>query len=772
MNIKETLEKMTLDEKISLLIGKNFWETRDYPSYGIPSLFMSDGPSGLRKQNLEKGTDMLGVNRSVKATAYPAAVNMASTWDRALLNEQGRRIAYEAKNQKIGMVLGPGINIKRNPLCGRNFEYMSEDPVLAGNLASEFIKGLQGEGISCSLKHFACNDQELKRFQSNSIMDERTLREIYLKGFEIAVKNADPKCVMSSYNSVNGEHASDSRKLLNDILRDEWGFSGMVVSDWGGMSNRIKAIHAGNDLCMPGGSKYMHKEVKDAVESGKLDIKDIDSCCERIIERALSAEAVLKDDFTCDYEDNHRFAADAAKKSAVLLKNDGNILPLAKGENILFAGAMVKHSRYQGAGSSRVNAMNPVEPYEFLKEYDYTEGCSDNGDTTEEMLKELRCKAQKADTVVVFAGLPEKYESEGFDRSDMSLPEGHLKMIEEAVNANPETVVVLFAGAPVEVPFADKAKAILYMGLPGEAVGEAVYDLLFGNITPSGRLAESWPMRYSDVISSDNYLKQWDALYMEGIYVGYRYYDKAEVNVRYPFGFGLSYGEVTWDKCSMSGRDIKLKLKNETAGALAETVQLYTGEINPKVHRPVKELKDFRKVYLEPGEEKEVTFTVYDEYFSIWKDGFTVPEGDYRIFVCKSVSDIMYDFDIHIDGISLEKEEESWYSTCKGNITKSEWEKMLGFTVHEKGIRTKGNCTMEESIIDMKDYSFTMKLMYKMVTTVATMGFKGEKSMDNPEYRMIINSSAGAPLRAIEICGGLPPFVAKYLLKTVNRKRG
>ena len=480
MNIEQIISRMTLEDKIALCEGASFWETRVFETYGIPAMFVCDGPNGLRKQDLHGGTDMLGVNKSQPATCFPAAVTTASSWDPELLHAVGSAIGEEAKAQGVGVVLGPGCNIKRNPLCGRNFEYFSEDPYLSGKLAAGFIRGVEEQGVGTSLKHFAANSQELSRFTSDSLMDERTLRELYLTGFELAVKEGRPATVMCSYNKLGGVHASDHKALLTDILRTDWGFEGMVVTDWGAMNDRIAGFRAGCDLNMPGGSNFMFKDCARAVKNGTLSERDIDSSARRILQQVFRAAETLRVPYACDYDAHHAVARRAAEQGAVLLKNDGAVLPLRLDANIAVIGAMAKAMRYQGAGSSHVNARKLDQPLDFLPGAVYACGCDDRGDTTDALLAEAVRAAKSAEVAVVFAGLPDRYESEGFDRDNMQMPDGHIRMIEAVAEVNPHTVVILLCGSAVECPWADRVKAVLYMGLPGEAGGEAVANLLYG----------------------------------------------------------------------------------------------------------------------------------------------------------------------------------------------------------------------------------------------------------------------------------------------------
>ena len=770
MEIKEVLKKMTLLEKIRLCVGKNFWQTKGCPEYDIPELFMCDGPTGLRKQEISQGVDMLGINNSIPATCFPASVTTSNTWDKDLLYKIGEAIGEEALDQKVGMVLGPGINIKRNPLCGRNFEYFSEDPVLTGKLASQYVKGMQEKGVACSLKHFACNSQELDRFTSDGVVDERTLREIYLKAFEIVVKQAKPQTIMSAYPKINGVHCSDDKKLLTDILRDEWGFDGMVVTDWGGMSNRIEAFKAGNDLAMPGDSDYMEKDIIDAVNNGLLNEEDIDRCLERIIKLALEKAELLKKDYLADYQKHHKLAVEVASKGAVLLKNDNNLLPLNEKDNILFVSNMFENARYQGAGSSHVNPKNLVQPKDCFKDYDYLEICDSNGVANEEQLEQLSDKASKADVVVVFAGLPASYESEGFDRDNMLMPDGHIKMIETAAKANRNVVVVLQNGAAVECDFADDVSSIIYMGLAGEGVGEAAYNVLFGKVNPSGKLSESWPYHYDDVVSSDIYCKTKDALYMEGIYVGYRYYDKADVSIRYPFGYGLSYTSFKFDDFKVNNNLVTVKITNTGKYDGEEVVQLYIGQDKPIIHRPIKELKDFEKVFLKKGDSKTITFKLQDDYFTLWNDGFKKIKGNYHILVGSSSQNIIFDEVIAVDGETIEAaswQKDSWYEKCIGKPNQEDFEKMLG-RKYEAPRLIKGQFTMENTVEEMKDYSIVMKMFYKGVEKTIAKGFGGKIDYNNPEFKMFMKASAGSPLRSMKISSGIKGGLFEGLLAMAN----
>ena len=775
MKYKEIIDRMTLEEKIALCSGKDFWHTKDFEKYGIPSMMMCDGPHGLRKQ--EDAADMLGVNASVPATAFPTAAATGCSFDTELLGKIGAAISEEAKANQVGLVLGPGANLKRNPLCGRNFEYLSEDPYLAGKLAAAFIKEAQKNGIGTSLKHFACNNQEYKRFSSDSILDERTLRELYLTAFEIAVKEGQPKTVMSSYNKINGVHSSENKELLTDILRKEWGFDGAVITDWGGMSDRIKSFVAGCDLSMPGGSAYMEKEAAEAVKKGTLSEEAVNLAVDHILTLALDAVEALKEKTTYDKEAHHALACEAAEKSAVLLKNEQHILPLKKEEKIALIGAMAKEPRYQGAGSSHINPTKLERLAEQMPEAIYAAGCDASGDTTEELLAEAVKAAKEAEKVIICAGLTDSYESEGFDRENMKMPQGHIRMIEEVAKVNPNVVVVLMCGSVVEVPWADQVKGILYMGLSGQAGALAIRNLLYGEANPSGRLAETWPIRYEDCPSAAFYANgEKDAQYREGIYVGYRYYDKAGVPVRFPFGYGLSYTSFAYSTPvilkAAEGYQVQVEVTNMGSFAGGEVVQLYVGAPQDGIHRPLKELKGFQKVYLAQGESQTVTFALNDRSFAVWSDGFNVPEGSYEIFVGGIPESL-----ISAGTVQMEAKGEkvtipdwqagSWYEKPEGTISKEQWEKMLGRTVEEPKL-VKGHFTMDNTVMEMKDYSLIMKVMYKGVEASVAKGFDGKVDYSIPEFRMMMASSADCSMSGMQICSGMKGHLMEGMLAMAN----
>ena len=762
MDIEKILQQMTPEDKIALCSGENFWETKKFEKYGIPSLFMCDGPHGLRKQ--ENAADMLGVNASRPATCFPAEVTAADSWDPALLADIGAAIGEEARQQGVGLVLGPGANLKRNPLCGRNFEYLSEDPYLAGKLAAGYIRGMEATGVSSSLKHLAVNSQEKSRFTSDSVLDARTLRELYLTAFEIAVREGKPATVMCAYPKLNGVHCSYSKALMTDILRTEWGFDGTVVTDWGAMNDRIAGFRAGCDLSMPGGSDYMEKETLQAVKDGTLPESCVDDSARRMLKLVQRAAETLRGEAACDYEAHHALARRAAIEGAVLLKNEDGILPLNENASVAVIGAMAKSLRYQGAGSSHINPTKLSQPLDFMPGAVYAPGCDERGDTTDALLAEAQAAARQAETAVVFAGLPGRCESEGFDRDDMKMPAGHLRMIETVAAANPNTVVVLLCGSAVECPWADSVKAVLYMGLPGQAGGEAAAELLYGRANPGGKLAESWPYTYEDVPSSEIYGKTVDALYQEGIYVGYRYYDKARVPVRWPFGHGLSYTEFAYSDLTVDGDTVSVTVRNTGKRAGAEVAQLYLEAPQDGLHRPLRELKGFQKVFLQPGESRTVRFALTERSFAVWQDGWKIPAGTYAVCIGGLRAEIKKSGEV----LPVPAwQSGSWYARCTGKPDRAGWETMLGHAYTPPELK-KGSFTMENTVMEMKDHSLIMKIMFKATERVIAKGFGGKADYENPEFRMLINSSAGSPLRSMMISGGMKGGLLPGMLEMAN----
>jgi len=657
--IKKIISEMTLEEKANLCSGLDFWHTKGVKRLGIPSIMMADGPHGLRKQAGK--TEHLGINTSVPATCFPSGATLACSWDRKLIEKVGIALGEEFQAEGVSIILGPAANIKRSPLCGRNFEYFSEDPYLSSQMAEYHIKGVQSQGIGASLKHFAANNQEHRRMTVDTIVNERTLREIYLASFEEAVKQAQPWTVMCAYNKVNGEYCSENNYLLTKILKDEWGHEGFVVSDWEAVNERVKGLAAGLELEMPSSGGRGDKKIIKAVESGELDEKVLNRAVERLLTVILKAENNKKENVSYDKDEHHQLAREVAGECIVLLKNEDNILPLKKNGTIALVGAFAKTPRYQGGGSSHINPTKIDNTYdEVVKiagnsvKIKYAQGYPiDSDEIYEILINEAKEVAKNTDMAVVFVGLPERYESEGYDRNHMDIPKNHKKLIEAVAEVQKNIVVVLSNGAPIEMPWADKVKGIVEAYLGGQAVGGAITDILFGITNPCGKLTETFPMKLSHNPSYINFPGEEDKVeYKEGLFVGYRYYDAKEIEPLFPFGYGLSftnfeYTDISVDKNEVKDTDIvtvKVKVKNAGSIAGKEIIQLYIRDVESSVIRPLKELKGFEKVELQPGEEKKVTFILDKRsfaYYNVDIKDWHVESGDFEILIGKSSKKIL-----------------------------------------------------------------------------------------------------------------------------------
>ncbi len=656
MKHEALIKKMTLEEKCSLLSGEGNFTTKGVKRLNVPPMFLSDGPHGVRKQ--AGAADHLGLNASLPATCFPTAASVANSWDPALGEEIGRYLGEECLAQRVNVLLGPGLNMKRSPLCGRNFEYFSEDPYLAGKMAASYIRGIQSKGISACPKHFAANNQEHLRMASDSVVDERTLREIYLTGFEIAVKESKPKCIMSSYNRINGVYASENAKLLQEILVDEWGFDGFVVTDWGGSNDHALSVAAGNHLEMPSTGGTSDLELIDAVRSGKLD----EALLDRRVDEYLTVlmDTVIPEDTATafDVEDHHAMARKAALSSAVLLRNEDNILPLKAGTAVAVIGDFAQTPRYQGAGSSMVNTTKLDSAMDAMQEsglqvVGYAAGFLRHGGEDQAKLDEAVALAKKAQVAVLYLGLDEIAESEGMDRAQMRLNDNQVKLLHAVAQVNSNVVVVFSGGAPVEMPWLEDCKALLHGYLSGQAGAGAVVDLLTGKVNPSGKLAETYPIRYEDTPAYRNFPgAERTTEYREGPFIGYRYYDTAGVPVRFPFGFGLSYTTFAYDQLEVSPTQVRFRITNTGERAGAEIAQVYVSS-HGQVFHPVKELKGFTKIYLEAGQSQTVTIPLDDKafrYFNVKTDRFEVEGGTYDILVGASAADIRLTGSVEVAG--------------------------------------------------------------------------------------------------------------------------
>lgn len=666
--ITELISKMTLEEKAGLCSGEDFWHTKGVERLGIPSVMVSDGPHGLRKQ--EDEADHLGINDSIKAVCFPAGCATASSFDRNLLEELGEIIGNECQAENISTILGPAMNIKRSPLCGRNFEYYSEDPLVSSEMASAFVRGVQSKSVGTSPKHFMANNQEYHRMTSSSEMDERTMREIYLASFENMVKKEKPWTIMNSYNKLNGTYLCENKEMLSDVLRDEWGFDGYVMTDWGAMNERVEALKAGCNLEMPASGGKTDKEIVDAVRSGKLDEAVLDKRCEEFLNIIFRYIENRDETVVFDREQDHEKARHIEEECIVLLKNEDNILPLTPEQKTAFIGKYAAAPRFQGGGSSHINSFKTESALDALDTADgikkeniiYAQGYDDLEDKTdEEMLREAVEAAKSAETAIIFAGLPDSFESEGYDRTHMRMPQCQITLIEEVAKVQSNTVVVLHNGAPVEMPWIDKVKAVVEVYLGGQAVGGATVNILYGNTNPSGHLAETFPIRVQDTPCYLTYGGEHDkSVYSEGVFVGYRYYASKEMNVLFPFGHGLSYTTFSYSNLTVEKKRIResetlrvsVDVTNTGNRFGKEVVQLYVAPKNSTVIRPVRELRAFEKTGIAPGETKTVTFLLDSRAYAYWSTeihGWHVESGEYEIQIGKNAQDIVLSRTVYVE---------------------------------------------------------------------------------------------------------------------------
>ena len=703
------LQKLTLEEKCSLLSGAETFKTRALPKHGIPQIWLSDGPHGLRKQAGE--SDHLGLNPSVPATCFPTASAVANSWDTALGEEIGAALGEEAAAQEVSVLLGPGLNMKRNPLCGRSFEYFSEDPYLAGKLAAGYIRGIQSKGVAACPKHFAANSQETRRMASDSIVDERTLREIYLTGFEIAVKEGHPRSIMSAYNLINGEYANENKHLLVDILRKEWGFDGAVITDWGGSNDHALGVKYGSTLEMPAPGGDSVRELLAAVESGKITESDIDARLSELLPLIFDTKAALdKAPREFDTATHHALARRAAEESLVLLKNDGAVLPLAAGTKTVVIGDFAKNPRYQGAGSSMVNSTQVDVLLDKLMDSElnligYAQGFDRHGKPDAALRKSACELAAQADTVILCMGLDEIAESEGLDRSSMKLAQNQVDLLQALAAANPKIVVVLYSGSAVETPWLDKCQALLYAALSGQAGAGAVVDALVGKVNPCGKLAETWPLSYADVPSAANFAgKKKTVEYREGLYIGYRYFDTARKAVRFPFGYGLSYTTFEYSDMVANERGVSIAVKNTGTATGTEIVQLYVSKKNGQIFRPAKELKGFARVTLAPGEKQRIAIMLDDKAFRFWNvksNRWEIEGGEYELLVGASVENIRLRETITVRGTATVHPYEDmgldcYYKADVLNVSEADFEKLLGHPIPDGKTKIDRNLTLGE----------------------------------------------------------------------------
>ncbi|WP_320930855.1 glycoside hydrolase family 3 C-terminal domain-containing protein [Hungatella sp.] len=761
MKHRAIIEKMTLEEKTAVLSGKNTWETRAVNRLEIPAIALSDGPHGIRKQ--AGAGDHLGLNASLPATCFPTAATIANSWDEGLGEALGQALGEEAAAQGVDILLGPGLNIKRSPLCGRNFEYFSEDPYLAGKMAASYVRGIQSRGVHACPKHFAVNSQELRRMAMNAVVDERTLREIYLTGFEIAVKEGGARSIMTSYNQVNGTYANENKHLLQDILRGEWGFDGLIVTDWGGSNSHTAGVAAGSDLEMPSPGLDSARELAAAVLEGRLAEEDLDSCVDRLLEAVLTVKGERKTSRTFDQETHHLLARRAAAESAVLLKNQEKLLPLKAGTKVAVIGDFAVEPRYQGAGSSRVNPIQ-VETMERvigdsqLSVVGISRGYERNGDPDDILKKEAVDLAEKAEVVIYCLGLNELGEAEGLDRSHMRIPQNQIDLLETLAKVNENIVGVISAGASIEMPWERNCRAILHGYLSGQAGASAMVDILTGDVNPSGRLSETYPIKYEDTPSFRNFPStERNAEYREGIYVGYRYYDTSMVRVQYPFGFGLSYTEFSYSDLQVDEDGVTFTVANDGDCGGAEVTQLYIGLPEAAIFRPYKELKGFKKVFLKAGERKKVRIPFDDKTFRYWNcrtNKWETEGGNYLIMVGACVADIRLSGRLERKGTTKElpydrEQLPSYYSGLIQQVGEREFETLLGHPVPDG--KWNGELGINDAICQMYyAKSRLARLAYRCLTK------RKKKSEDKGKPDLNILFIYNMPFRGIaKMTGGM-----------------
>ena len=778
MKHPELIQALTLKQKVALLSGRDIWSTYPIPQQNIPAMYLSDGPHGVRKQL--GASDHLGLNASQPATCFPTAAGVANSWNPDLAQEIGRTIGKEAACQQVNVLLGPGLNTKRNPLGGRSFEYYSEDPFLSGKMAAALIRGIQENGISACPKHFAANSQELLRMASDSVVDMRALRELYLTNFEIAVKEGHPKSIMSSYNRINGIYANDDAWLLTDVLRKEWGFDGFVVTDWGGSNDHAQAVRAGGNLEMPGTGGDSDKEIFAALEAGTLTEAEVDQRVDELLDVVLSTHAATADgpkEF--DVEAHHALARKAAAETAVLLKNEEDILPLAPGTRVAVLGDMALEPRYQGAGSSVVNPTKLDKPIDCLRACDLeitgqAQGYRRDGKEDQALLDSAVSAAKNADVVLLYLGLPEISESEGMDRQHMRLPANQEKLLYAVAEANPNLVVVLSGGSAVELPWVDQCKGLIHGYLSGQAGAGAMADLLTGAVNPSGKLAESFPIRYEDTPNHTYFPgRQRTAEYRESIYVGYRYYETVGKAVRFPFGFGLSYTTFAYSDLKATQNEVSFTITNTGKRAGGEIAQVYLSAVNSGIFRPARELKGFAKVFLEPGESRTVTIPLDDKafrYFNVKTNAWEVEGGEYSVQVGASVQDIRLTASLTVEGTGAPlpydpKELPSYFSGHVEAVCSQEFEALLGRPLPESHWDPKAPLGWNDALLRLPDARNPLaRLAGRIIVD------KMEKSLAGRSADLNILFVCNMPFRGIaKMTGGMATEkTARSILLIVN----
>ncbi|MDO5575252.1 MAG: glycoside hydrolase family 3 N-terminal domain-containing protein [bacterium] len=786
MEIKDILSTLTTEEKIRLLSGVGSWHTYDCNGK-VPTIMMTDGPHGLRKQEAEEFSD---INKSEVATCFPTASAIASSWNTEAISQMAAAIAEEALKEKVSVVLGCGINIKRSPLCGRNFEYFSEDPYLAGKMASAYIKAMQKHGVGTSLKHFAANNQETRRQTSNSQIDERALREIYLTAFEMAVKEAQPTTVMASYNLLNGEHACASRRLLTDILRNEWGFQGAVISDWGAVTDIVQCIKAGMDLEMPDSQELHIEPIRNALEDGSLTMQELDQAAERVLQLVMTQAEKIQDTAT-DYKAHHELARELACESAVLLENDG-MLPLEHADKVIVVGELACHMRFQGGGSSHITTAPTKNAIESLQakgiEVIYVQGYHNEKDKPDDRLEQEAVEAAKQKLpILFFGGLTDEFEGEGYDRTSLKIPSCQTSLLKQILQVNQDVAFISFGGSPMDLPQAGDVRAILHMYLGGQAVGEACADLITGAVNPSGKLAETFPYAMEDIPCRRCFAPDSDDVeYRESIFVGYRYYDSYYKPCRYHFGYGLSYTTFEYSNFKLStsrysGGQLmaSFTLTNTGSRKGSEIAQVYV--VNPKENyiRPKKELREFVKVSLEAGESKTITITLNERSFSLYdtdRAEFIVPSGEYKILIGASLQDIRLDQDIEVEGVPYDRDDTERLSEymSMGNTESPEISEKQFELLYEKELShlddvKKGEFTLYHSFEKLAAHSLLGSLSLAYVKHTLYKMNRG-KPKDDPSVRILIDGVRENTIASLACASGglFPPGLASAIVLSAN----
>ena len=792
-NIKstdDTISLLSVKEKCDLSSGLDTWHSKSIPRLEIPSILFHDGPHGLRKQ--PDTSDVVGLNESEPATCFPTSATSACSFDREIFCQLGEAIGKEALKQRIDVVLGPGINIKRSPLCGRNFEYLSEDPLLTGELASAYVKGLQAQGVGASIKHFAANNQEFCRLISNSQVDERALREIYLKAFEIVVRKAQPWTIMSSYNRINAVYACENELLMTRIARVEWGFEGLFISDWGAVDNRVAAVQAGLDLEMPSSDGYRDSHLLKAYKKGQIEERFLDRAVEKLlelIEKCKQPKAIPSDSI---YQENHVLARKILTESAVLLKNNSDLLPLNSQSEVLIVGELAKNPHYQGSGSSRVNPTRQVSLTQAVQArglgWEYVDGYRiDSKDQNTLLLEEACLAAKEKEVVVVVVGLTEDDEAEGYDRQHLELQPGQNALIKALATVNSNVVVVLQGGGVVTLPWLDEVSAVFFVGLAGQAFGEGCLDLLLGEINPSGKLAETWPLSLADVPSSSSYGQRYNTPYIESLFVGYRYYDSAAKPVRFPFGYGLSYTSFEFSDLQVSsknllpGKDLLLKIKLTNNGKRTgkEVVQVYISAPKSVVFRPTKELKGFCKVELEPGETKQVEIVLSYDDFAFWNTqthAWQVEEGVYNIRIGNCSSNLPMSASVQLEADSADQLPDfreicpQYYQLAQNpaKFSLEQFEYLPGSIKVDEPVRTPGNFDLNSTLWEAKDFWQGRLVMKFALQAAEELIIKSSENKGNTR-RTVEASTTNAPLRSF-VMGGLPMSVPIGMCYLLNRR--